>query len=60
LAVELDALSPEVLQALVRDAIETSLDMALVERQRAAEADEREVLQGLKAKVDRALKRGLR
>ncbi len=60
LAVELDALSPEVLQGLVRDAIETSLDMERVERERAAEAGDVEAIRVLKAKVDRALKRGPR
>jgi hypothetical protein len=60
LAVELDALSPEVLQGLVRGAIETSLDMGKVEAERAIEATELETIGGLKAKVDRALKRGLR
>ena len=55
LAVELDALSPEALQALVREAIETSLDLPQLELERETEAAERIFLEGVRERVDRAL-----
>jgi len=51
LAVELDALPPQVLEALVRRAIEERLDLGLVESEREEEARERVRLQGLKDRV---------
>jgi hypothetical protein len=51
LAVELDALRPDVLEELVRDAIERWVDEALLEAERQAEAAERTRLESLRGKV---------
>ncbi|MGH9867477.1 MAG: hypothetical protein ACREAA_04840 [Candidatus Polarisedimenticolia bacterium] len=50
-AVELDALRPDILEDLVRDSIESWLDEGLLETERRAEAAERERLEVLREKV---------
>jgi hypothetical protein len=52
LAVELDALPPDTLQAIIRKSIESHLDMGLLEYQRELQAEEREELAQLKDKVE--------
>lgn len=51
LAVELDALHPEALQSLVRESIETSLDMGLFRSEQDQEAVERFRIENLRKKV---------
>ena len=51
LAVELDALPPDVLQSLIRDAIEGNVDMSAFERERVIEQQERENISHLRQRV---------
>lgn len=51
LAVELDALPPRVLQALVREAIESNLDLSLLEEERRSEAAELDRLERLRLRT---------
>lgn len=57
LAVELDALPPAVLEQLVREAIETNLDMDLVREEQQEEGEEYVRLRELRTKVRRYVKR---
>ncbi len=51
LAVELDALNPDQLKALVEDAIRSNLDLSLFERERAAQESERGRIAEVQRKV---------
>jgi hypothetical protein len=55
LAVELDALRPDLLQALVKDAIESNLDLSQFEAERRIEQEELRHLAGMKARIERLL-----
>ena len=48
LAVELDALSPQVLEQVVQEAIEANLDLSLFEEEKAREDTERERIEELR------------
>lgn len=52
IAVELDALKPQLLQQIIRQSIEDNLDMDLFREQKRIEADESEKLERLKDRVD--------
>jgi len=56
IAVELDALHPDRLQALIRDAIEAELDLDLFEEQRELETREQEALEEKKERVEALLR----
>ncbi len=51
LAVEIDALRPDLLQSLVRESIEQHLDLAQLKEDMAREAEERKSLAGLRKRV---------
>jgi len=55
LAVELDALPPDVLAALVRDSIESRLDWSRFEEEREREREDRDGLAALKNRVETSL-----
>ena len=59
LAVELDALQPQVLQALVREAIEANLDLDRLARERDIEERERQRVAVIRTQVGQLLE-GLR
>lgn len=55
LAVELDALPPATLEALVRQSIEQNLDLSMFERERRREAAERKRVVALRSKIQKVI-----
>jgi hypothetical protein len=51
LAVELDALPPATLETLVRDAIESNLDLSLIEREKGVQQNDKNRLESLREEV---------